>query len=200
MTAVVILPIAITVVVLVVVLTSLRKSGAFGMSKAKRELAGELMATGEKGRATIIAIRPTGMVVNNINVQCVLHFRIEPIRGGQPFDGEKKSLLSQVAMPRIGDIWPCWYDAMDHTKFAVGQPTEITPQQIQLFHEFGIRHPMDQQQAAYPQQQQPGYPQQQYPQQQPGYPQQQYPQQQQPGYPQQQPGYPQQQQPPFGQQ
>jgi hypothetical protein len=85
MTAVVILPIAITVVALVVVLTSLRKSGAFGMSKAKRELAGELMSTGEKGRATIIAIRPTAMVVNNINVQCVLHFRIEPIRGGQPF-------------------------------------------------------------------------------------------------------------------
>lgn len=208
MTAVVILPIAITVVVLVVVLTSLRKSGAFGMSKAKRELAGQLMATGEKGRATIIAIRPTGMVVNNINVQCVLHFRIEPLRGGQPFDGEKKCLLSEVAMPRIGDTWPCWYDPMDHTKFAVGQPTEITPQQIQLFHEFGIRHPMDQQQQ-YPQQQQPGYPQQQYPQQQypqqqPGYPQQQYPQQQ-PGYPQQQypqqqPGYPQQQQPPFGQQ
>ena len=139
MTAVVILPIAITVVVLVVVPTSLRKSGAFGMSKAKRELAGELMSTGEKGWATIIAIRPTAMVVNNIHVQCVLHFRIEPIRGGQPFDGEKKSLLSQVAVPRIGDIWPCWYDAMDHTKFAVGQPTEITPQQIQLF-EFGIRH------------------------------------------------------------
>lgn len=189
MSTFVILPIVISVVVVVIVIGTLKKSGAFGMSKEKRQLAAQLMATGEKARATIMAVRPTGMVVNDINIQCVLQFQIQPLRGGQPFLGEKKSLISQVAMPRIGDVWPCWFDPSDPTKFAVGQPTAITPEQIQLFREFGIPHPFDQQQQGYPQQ---GYPQQGYPQQ--GYPQQGYPQQQpgyapQPGYPPQQPGY-----------
>jgi hypothetical protein len=152
-----------------------------------------LIATGEKARATILTIQPTGTVVNNINIQCRLQFRIEPLRGGQPFQGEKKSLIPQTAMPRIGDVWPCWFNPANPAEFAVGQPTQITPEQVALFHEFGIRHPLDQQQQYNPQQQ---YPQQQgYPQQ----PQQGYPQQQ-PGYPPQAPGYPQQpqgfQQPP----
>jgi len=159
---------------------------------------------GERARATLMAVRPTGMVVNDINIQCVLRFHIEPLRGGQPFEGEKKVLISQAAMPRIGDVWPCWFDPSDPSKFAVGQPNEITPEQIQLFREFGIPHPMDNQGYAqqYPQQGYPqqGYPQQPYPQPgyaqpQPGYPQQSYPQ---PGFPQQQPspqqpGYPPQQ-------
>lgn len=179
----VILPIVISVVVLVVVLGAVKKSGAFGPSKAKRELAQQLIATGEKGRAMILSVQPTGMVVNNINVQCVLRFRIEPLRGGQPFEGEKKSLISQVMMPRIGDVWPCWFNSSDHTQFAVGQPSQITPEQVALFHEFGIPHPLDVGNQQYQQYQQAGYPQQ------PGY--------QQPGYPQQlgyapQAGYPQQ--------
>ena len=177
----VILPIGITVVVLVVVLTSLKKSGAFGPSKAKRALAQQLIATGAKARATILAIQPTGTVVNNINIQCRLQFRIEPLQGGQPFAGEKTSLISQTALPRIGDVWPCWFNPTNPTEFAVGQPTSITPEQVALFHEFGIRHPLDQQQQY---QQQPQQFQQ---------PQQGYPQQPQPGYPQQPQGF---QQPP----
>ncbi|MCU1400940.1 MAG: hypothetical protein JWN62_4049 [Acidimicrobiales bacterium] len=183
----VILPIVISVVVIVIVVVSLKSSGAFGPSKAKRELAQQLIATGEKARATILAIQPTGTVVNNINIQCRLQFRIEPLRGGQPFAGEKKSLIPQTSMPRIGDVWPCWFNPANPAEFAVGQPTQITPEQIALFHEFGIRHPLDPQQQyqqQYQQQPQQGYPQQGYPQQ--GYPQQGYPQQSQPGYPPQQ--------------
>ena len=144
MNMLVILPIVISVIVVVVVLMVFKKSGAFGPSKAKRELAAQLVATGEKGRAMVMSVQPTGVVVNNINVQCILKFRIEPLRGGQPFEGEKKSLISQVAMPRIGDVWPCWFNPSDHTQFAVGQPNEITPEQIALYREFGIPHPLDQ--------------------------------------------------------
>lgn len=165
----VILPIVISVVVVVVVLTAFKKSGAFGPSKAKRELAAQLIATGDKGRAMVMSVQPTGVVVNNINVQCILRFRIEPLRGGQPFEGEKKTLISQVAMPRIGDVWPCWFNSLDHTQFAVGQPSEITPDQITLYREFGIPHPLDPANQQF--QQHPGYPPQQ-----PGYPPQGFPQ------------------------
>lgn len=132
----------ITVVVLVVVLISLRKSGVFGMSK-KKQLATQLAATGTKARAWIVAIQPTGTVVNMINIQCDVAFRLEPLAGGQPFDVQKRMLLSQTAMPRIGDCWPSWFDPTDPSQFAVGQPTAMTPEAIATLREFGIPTPFD---------------------------------------------------------
>ena len=123
----------------------LRKSGAFGMSKDKQQQAMQLMQTGRKARATITAIQPTGMVVNLINIQCNVHFQLQPLAGGQPFDNQKTMLISQTSMPRIGDVWPSWYDPMDSALFAVGQPTALTPEQVALFREFGIPHPLDSQ-------------------------------------------------------
>ncbi len=162
------LPVVLSLVVVVVVVMVLRKSGAFGPSKAQRALAQQLVTSGEKARAMVLSVQPTGTVVNNVNIQCVLTFQIQPLRGGQPFQGQKTSLISQAALPRIGDVWPCWFDPRDPTQFAVGQPTAITPEQIALYHEFGIPHPCDMQQQGFGQQpgfagQQPGYPQ-------PGYP------------------------------
>ncbi len=133
----------ISIVVLVVVLASLRKSGAFGMSKKKQQHAAQLAATGTKARAWIIAIQPTGTVVNMINIQCDVAFRLEPLAGGQPFDVQKRMLLSQTAMPRIGDCWPSWFDPTDPSQFAVGQPTAITPEAIATLREFGIPTPFD---------------------------------------------------------
>ncbi len=133
----------ITVVVLVVVLTSLRKSGAFGMSKKKQELAARLSATGTKARAWIMAIQPTGTVINMINIQCDVGFRLEPLAGGQPFDVQKRMLLSQTAMPRIGECWPSWFDPTDPSQFVVGQPTAMTPEAIATLREFGIPTPFD---------------------------------------------------------
>ena len=130
-------------IVLIFVFFVFKKSGAFGPSKAKRELAAQLLQTGHKGRAMILAIQPTGTVINNINIQCRMRFRIEPLQGGPPFEGEKTSLIAQTAMPRIGDVWPCWYDPIDRTQFAVGQPNEISAEQIAIFREFGIPHPLD---------------------------------------------------------
>ncbi len=149
--------IAITVasmlVVLIFVFIAFRRSGAFGPSKAKRELADQLVQTGHKARAMVLSVQPTGTIINHINLQCVLRFRIEPLQGGIPFEGEKTTLIPQTAMPRIGDLWPCWFDPMDHTKFAVGQPSAISPDQIPMFREFGIPHPLDQYQQPNPFQQ-----------------------------------------------
>lgn len=112
-------------------------------SKAKQELAAQLLQTGSKGRAQIVGLQPTGTVVNNIYIRTVVRFQIEPLDGSQGFDGEKKMLLDQTNQPRIGDIWPCWYDPQDRTTFAVGQPQGDAREQIEVFREFGIPHPLD---------------------------------------------------------
>lgn len=136
--------IAIIVVVSVALpLYMIRKSGALGPSKAKRELASRLVQTGHQARAMILSIRPTGMVVNNINIQCVVRFRLDPLHGGMPFEGDKTMLIAQTSMPRVGDVWPSWYDPTDRTQFAVGQPESINAEQIATFREFGIPHPLD---------------------------------------------------------
>lgn len=112
-------------------------------SKKKQELAAELFKTGSKGRAQIVAITPTGTVVNEIYIRTVLRFDIEPLDGSPNFDGEKKMLINQTVQPRIGDVWPCWYDRVDPTTFAVGQPQGDARENIEVFREFGIPHPLD---------------------------------------------------------
>jgi len=144
MDAIVWLSIAIPIVVVVVVLFSLKRSGIFGPSKKKREQAQQLIASGTKARAWILAIQPTGTVVNHINIQCDVYFRLEPIHGGQTHDVTKRMLLPQTSMPRIGDVWPSWFDPTDPTQFAVGQPGAYTPEVVQTLREFGIATPFDQ--------------------------------------------------------
>src|SRR4051812_36812213 len=112
-TAIIVGSLVFTALILVVVFGSLKKSGAFGMSKAKQAQAMQLMQTGAKARAWIMAIQPTGMVVNNINIQCDVYFRLEPLQGGQPIDLSKRMLLAQTSMPRVGDVWPAWFDPTD---------------------------------------------------------------------------------------
>jgi Protein of unknown function (DUF3592)/Short C-terminal domain len=119
------------------------RSHVFGMSKEKQAQAQQLVATGSKARARILQIRPTGMIVNEINIQCMVTFQLEPIHGGAPFPGEKKMMINQTQMPRVGDVWPAWYDAADPTQFAVGMPDGASPDQIPIFREFGIPHPLD---------------------------------------------------------
>lgn len=134
-------PIIITVVVLIVV------RNALGGSSKKREQAEQLVATGAKARATVTGIEPTGMVVNNINIQCWVSFSLEPLDRSAGFEGRKKMLINQTQMPRVGDVWPAWYDRGDRTVFAVGMPTGTTPEQLAIFREFGIPHPLDRRQS-----------------------------------------------------
>lgn len=142
-TGIMFISIAFSILVVVIVLASLKKSGAFGMSKKKQEQALQLTQTGTKARAWIMAIQPTGMVVNNINIQCDVTFRLDPIHGGQPFDVQKRMLLAQTSMPRIGDCWPSWFNPANPQEFAVGQPNAMTPESIATLREFGIATPFD---------------------------------------------------------
>ncbi len=134
----VMIPIVVTVVILFVVRNTMSGGG-----KKKQAQAQDLMATGKKARAKLLRVDPTGMVVNNINIQCWVTFLMEPLDGSPAFQAQKKILINQVKMPRVGDVWPAWYSPTDPNLFAVGMPDGASPEQIPLFREFGIPHPLD---------------------------------------------------------
>jgi hypothetical protein len=73
----------------------------------------------------------------------VVDFQLEPLAGAPPFMAQKKMMINQTQMPRVGDVWPSWYDAADPTQFVVGMPDGASPEQIPIFREFGIPHPLD---------------------------------------------------------
>jgi len=141
---IIIVAVVVPLVITFVVLKNVRS--AFGMSPEKQAQAQNLVATGQKARAMILKVQPTGMIVNEINIQCLVDFQLTPLSGGAPFPGQKKMMINQTAMPRVGDVWPCWYDAVDPTQFAVGMPDGLSQEQVAVFREFGIPHPLDQQQ------------------------------------------------------
>ena len=62
---IIVLSFVVALVIAVPMLMKARK--AFGPSKKDVETINQLMATGAKARATVLAVTPTGMIVNNIN-------------------------------------------------------------------------------------------------------------------------------------
>ncbi|MEL7210216.1 MAG: SHOCT domain-containing protein, partial [Actinomycetota bacterium] len=63
--------------------------------------------------------------------------------GSTAFDGEKTFYINQTQMPRVGDVWPAWYDRDDPSTFGVGQPDLSSPEAQQTLREFGIANPLD---------------------------------------------------------
>lgn len=143
MSSMLLVSLAIPVLIAVVVIVGLRRSGAFGLSGAKKEQAAALVQSGRKARAKILRIDPTGVIINHINIQCNVTFQLEPLDGGPPFNQQKKIVIPQTQMPRVGDVWPSWYEATDPSIFAIGMPDGAQPEQVPLFREFGIPHPLD---------------------------------------------------------
>jgi hypothetical protein len=88
---------------------------AFG--KKKREKAQALFETGSRGVGEVIDVKDTGMTIND-NPRVVMRFRIEPVDGGAPFEAEKKTTVSRVEIPRVGDRFPAWYDPADASSWA----------------------------------------------------------------------------------
>ncbi|NND74680.1 MAG: hypothetical protein HKN44_06695 [Ilumatobacter sp.] len=114
-----------------------------GTSKADAAEIQRLQTLGRRARATLTSITPTGLTVNNFNVQCNVAFWLTPLDGSPPFEQHKKIFFLETQFPRQGDTWPAWYDPGDLTKFAVGSPGKLDPAQIPLYREFGIEHPLD---------------------------------------------------------
>lgn len=137
----VVVPIVFSLVIVALMLNRVRR--ASGGTKKQRENARRLVETGAKAQATVLAVNPTGLIVNHINLECRVDFQLTPLDGSPAFTGQKKMMINQAQMPRAGDRWPCWYDLADPTQFAVGQPSGADPQQIPVFREFRIPHPLD---------------------------------------------------------
>ncbi len=114
-----------------------------GGSKEDQETIRQLMATGARARATVAGATPTGVTVNNHHVGIKVDFWLEPLDGSPQFRASKKMYLFQTQFPRTGDVWPSWYDRQDPSRFAVAAPLELNPEQIEIYREFGIDHPLD---------------------------------------------------------
>ena len=137
----VVLGLAMAAGITIFVMKMLKSSGAFGPSKDQQAKAQYLQTNGTKARAQVAMVQPTGVVVNNFNHQCVVVFNVTSLDGSVTFSGQKTILVNQMAAPRIGDVWPCWFDPADHSSFAVAQAGAITPDTQRLFAEFGIPMP-----------------------------------------------------------
>jgi membrane protein implicated in regulation of membrane protease activity len=89
----------------------LRRAGA-----AKQAMAAELMQTGVRGIGTIVEVGDTGTTINN-NPRIVIRMRIEPDDGSAAVERSKKATVSRVAVPRVGERYPAWFDRMDPDKW-----------------------------------------------------------------------------------
>ena len=89
---------------------------AFG--KKKREQAMNLFETGSKAIGVILSVQDTGVTINELNPRVRMTFRIEPIDGSEPFEGQKTKTVSRAEIPRAGDRFPVWYDPADHESWA----------------------------------------------------------------------------------
>jgi Short C-terminal domain len=83
--------------------------------KNKKKVAENLIATGSKAVGTVVAVRDTGMTVND-NPRIKMTFRLEPLDGSPAFDAEKTRTVSRLEIPRQGDRYPVWYDPAEPTK------------------------------------------------------------------------------------
>jgi hypothetical protein len=140
--AIVIVSVAVPIVITIFAIKGV--GNMLGGSPKKRAEAQRLVETGEKARATIMQIQPTGTIINELNIGCDVLFRLDPLSGAASFQAPKSMFINQTQMPRVGDVWPAWYDPTDPGQFAVGQPNLGDPSTIPVFREFGIPHPFDQ--------------------------------------------------------
>jgi hypothetical protein len=108
---------------------------AFG--RGKKEKAQNLLETGSRAIGVLLNVRDTGVTINELNLRVKLDFRIEPLDGSAPFEGEKTATVSRAQIPRAGDRYPVWYDPSDHDNwmYAVIDNEEGRQQIRQLFGE-----------------------------------------------------------------
>ena len=134
-----------TVLLLLLVTVIGRRSAKKAMepNKAEQETIDRLMATGSKARATLTSIMPTGLTIANQHVQVTVTFWIDPLDRSPGFEAAKKMYFVKTQFPRQGERWPSWFDPADHAQFAVAVPAKLEPEQVPLYREFGIEHPLD---------------------------------------------------------
>jgi hypothetical protein len=96
--------------------------------RGKKAKAENLIANGRRGVGIVTAVRDTGMTIND-NPRVKMTFRVEPLDGSAPFEAQKTSTVSRIAIPRPGDRYPVWYDAADPTTWMYGTIADDTGRQ-----------------------------------------------------------------------
>jgi membrane protein implicated in regulation of membrane protease activity len=98
----------------------LRRAGA-----AKQAMAAELMRSGTRGIGTIVEVADTGTTIND-NPRILIRMRIEPLDGSPAVERAKKAIVSRVAVPRVGERYPVWFDRADPEKWMFGTDMDET--------------------------------------------------------------------------
>ena len=93
--------------------------GLFGSSKKQKAM--DLAQNGTRAVGTIVNVHDTGVTINDVNVRVGLRFKIEPLDGSAPFEADKKTTVSRVAIPQAGQRFPVWFNPEDRTEFAFAQ-------------------------------------------------------------------------------
>ena len=88
----------------------------------KKQVAQRLMLHGDHAMGEILAVRDTGVTINN-NPRVHLQIEVRPSTG-EPFRAEKTITVSRLAIPRPGDQVQVWWDREDRSKFAIGLRAE----------------------------------------------------------------------------
>jgi hypothetical protein len=90
----------------------------FGNKKKKEEQAINLVQSGSVAVGTLQDVVDTGVSINDMSIRVKLRFRIDPVDGSAPFEGEKTTMVNRVRVPPIGARYPIFYDPADHELFA----------------------------------------------------------------------------------
>ncbi|MEA3018251.1 MAG: hypothetical protein QOI38_2973 [Sphingomonadales bacterium] len=96
----------------------LRRIGAGKEAQAMR-----LVATGAQGVGTVTHVQDTGITIND-NPRVEVTMRVQPVDGGAPLERRKTVTVSRVAIPRVADRFPVWYDRADAGLWAFGVDME----------------------------------------------------------------------------
>jgi hypothetical protein len=89
------------------------------MGANKQAMAAELMVTGVKAVGTIVEVTDTGMTINE-NPRVTIRMRVAPLDGSGPVERSKTVTVSRVAVPRVGERYPVWFDRADREKWMFG--------------------------------------------------------------------------------
>lgn len=100
--------------------------GIFNRRKSAR--AAYLMQHGTKAPGIISGVADTGVTIN-MNPYVKLTITVQP-PGGMPFEVSKSSVISRLAIPRIGQAVIVWYDPNDRANFVLGIPQDQAAQTI----------------------------------------------------------------------